>query len=123
MKPIGGAEYGSTFWMPPRRLGGYRFTYELSKNQSCGWSPTRFTNALPLIGLSISNVASRALISAGVDPTAVRFSSMTDRSLFDAPFKDCPTISTLGFGHQTDLRNWVEPSKDEIIRRYPVGAR
>lgn len=119
MNPIGRAEYGSTFWMPPRRLDDCKFTYELSKNRSSGWSPTRFTNALPLIGLSINNVASRALISAGVDPTTVKFSSLSDRTLFNLPFKEFPTIIGISFGNNTRLRNWREPSTAEILRRYP----
>ena len=124
MQAIGGAEYGSTFLMPPRRLPGGKLTYELSQNVSIGWSPRGFASALELIALSIGNVASRALLCAGVELTKAPFRWPEDRAAFDAPWKERPTIGRIGFGGSTtSLRNWREPSKADILKTYPQTGK
>jgi len=122
MQRIGGSEHGSTFWMPPRKLDGTQYTFELSRNVSCGWVPQQFVCALPLIGMSISNVAGRALIASGVAPTTVRFVWPANSEAYEAPWREFPSIRHIGFGHTTDLPGWQEPSIDDIKRVYEANA-
>ena len=117
MRTIGGSEYGSTFWMPPRKIEGFKFTFELSRNVTCGWAPQQFVSALPLIGMSISNVAGRALIAAGVHPTKVRFVWPSDPEAYESPWHEYRSIRHMSFGQTTDLQGWHEPSPEDLPKQ------
>jgi hypothetical protein len=121
MKSIGGSEYGSTFWMPPRKLEGSKFTFELSRNVSCAWVPQQFVLALPLIGMSIANIVGRAQILSGVDPTTVRFVWPADAAAFESAWTQRPTIAHISFGETTDVPGWREPSREDILRSYEAN--
>lgn len=118
MKLVGGSEYGSTFWLGARRLEGRRHTFELSANATVGWAPQKFVFALPLIGMSISNVTSRALVLAGHNPGTVKVSWPSDMNQFDTPWQHAPSIASMAFEHRTELPGWAEPGADDILRTY-----
>lgn len=127
MTPVGGSNYGSTFWLGARRLDGSRYTFELSSNVTVGWAPQKFVAALPLIGMSIRNVASRALVLARQGQDAVNLSWPSEMNQFDAPWQHAPSISSMAFEHRTELPGWKEPDGDAILRAYtrqnrPAGS-
>lgn len=121
MQPIGGSEYASSFWMRPRKLDGCRFTFELSRFVSSAWTPGQFAAALPLIGMSINNVAARALIVAGADPAKIQFVWPEDSETFEAPWElRSPSINHFDTSHRTDLTGWTEPPADQVQHVYGV---
>jgi len=113
MQSIGGSEYGSTFWLP-RKIDGRRFTFELSRLVSCAWAPGQFAAALPLIGMTINDVAARALLVADADSTKTEFVWPADADAYEAPWRDFPSISHFDTTHHTDLGDWIEPSAEEV---------
>lgn len=118
MKTIGACEYGSTYWERTRKIPGFRLTYELGFRMSCAWSPQQFVAALPLIGMSIQNLVSRALVVAGDDPRTRQWIRPTDADAFDRPWRDHPSITHISFGATTDVGGWKEPTADEIRITY-----
>lgn len=116
MTPVGGSDYGSTFWLgAKRRLDGRRHTFELSSNVTMGWAPQKFVVALPLISMSIRNVASCP--SACRTESRCRHQSWPgDMDQFDAPWQHAPSISSMAFEHRTELPGWTEPDGDDILR-------
>ena len=118
MKTIGGTEYGSTFWMRPRKVQDFQRTFELGKQVSRAWVPEQFIFGLQLIGLSIRNVASRARIEAGVDSAKVQFQWVSEETVYDSPRRKRPSLSHLTMGQTVDLSGWEEPSEEEIRQAY-----
>jgi hypothetical protein len=119
MSFVGGAEYGSTFWMPPQRVRPHRFTFELTKSVARGWVVDQFTSALELVAMSIRNVVSRSLIIDGVARSEVpKFEWPLDPAAYVHPWERRPSISELTFGQSVDLGNWQEPAPEEIERIY-----
>jgi hypothetical protein len=115
---VGATEYGSTYWKRSRKIPGCRFTYELGNSMSCAWSPQQFALALPLIGMSIQNIVSRALVTAGDDPRTRAWVFLSDADTFDRPWRDHRSIKHISFGVTTELGGWEEPTDDEIRRVY-----
>ena len=118
MHTIGGSEHGSSFWMPPRKVDRFGFTFELSKNVTRAWVPREFVCALPLIGMSIGNVAGAALIESGVSPATVRFEWPSDADAYEAPWRELASIGSIGSGRTTDLHGWREPTGKDILQKY-----
>jgi hypothetical protein len=118
MQTIGGTEYGSTFWMPPEKVKGYKRTYSLTRSVSRAWLPEQFVSALLLIGMSVRNVVSRALIIAGGKPASVEFVWPEDQDFFNAPWRKWSSITNLSIRPSVELGGWVEPTAEDIRRVY-----
>lgn len=118
MQTVGGSDFGSTFWLPARRMPGCRHTFELSTNVTMGWEPGKFVQALPLIRDSVRNITARALVYGGRDLATVKLGWPSDMNQFDAPWKHAPTIGSMASTNTTELLSWSEPTAADILRTY-----
>ncbi len=114
MQTVGSTDFGSTFWMPPEKVQGCERTFNFGRHVSRAWVPDRFVAGLHLISMSIRNIASRALVHAGRDPSGLQFSWPADPELYAAPWRRHPSITNLSMGNTVHLGDWVEPTADRI---------
>lgn len=105
MHTIGNSEFGSTFFTTAKIQGRlHQRPVRVFRN----WSPLTMGNALLLMSMSISNIASFLRIRADDDPITCRFTVPTDENAYELPWQ-----GTTGVNMMTGLDYLVGPGDIE----------
>jgi hypothetical protein len=72
--------------------------------------------------MSVRNIVSALRVRQGEEPTRVEFVWPSAPDAWEAPWQNPPSITELSLGHGVSFGDWIEPSRDELLRVYGCNA-
>lgn len=121
MTPLGGSFFGSKLFIPEvigKDRGKKNTMHFRVRRNLINWNPTSLIYGLELISTSIENIISFLKIMNGVDCKTVQFSWPKDEAMFNYPWENIPSVTSIGIDreiHEFDIKRF---SKEEIKKLY-----
>ncbi len=112
MKLLGASEYGSTFFVIEKPVGG-KIDFR-PRTFSRNWSPENLFSSLQLLAVSIDNVRSY-LRARGGDTSSLPFRRPEDPAVYESPWAHHVGVFTCNFDLEVRSEHICQTTKEEVL--------